>query len=195
MGLRIISGALRGRRLASVLGMSTRPTSDRLREAVFNILGPRVMDASVLDLFAGTGALGIEALSRGADSGVFIDNAVEALVVIRKNIAQCALKERSRVIRWNILKSLDCIQCHQPPFDLVFMDPPYGADMIVPTLNHLQRSASVGADVRIVVEHDASDCVPQVVSGFKIIDQRRYGKSFVSFLACLQCMTAPTGKR
>jgi len=194
MGLRIIGGALRSRRLDSVRGMSTRPTSDRLREAVFNILGQRVVNASVLDLFAGTGALGIEALSRGSDRCVFIDNAAEALVVIRKNITQCALEERSRVIRWNIINSLDCIQCHQPPFDLVFMDPPYGEDFIVPALSHLQRSASIVADVQIVVEHEASDCVPQVVSEFKIIDQRRYGKSLVSFLTCLQPMKAPTGK-
>lgn len=194
MGLRIIGGTLRGRRLASVRGMSTRPSSDRLREAVFNILGPRVVDASVLDLFAGTGALGIEALSRGADRCVFIENSIPALVVIRKNIAQCALEERSRVIRWNIANSLDCIQCRQPPFDLVFMDPPYGEDLIAPALSHLQRSASIGADVRVVVEHGVSNGIPPVVSGFKVIDQRRYGKSVVSFLACLHDMKAPTGK-
>lgn len=194
MGLRIIGGTLRGRRLASVRGMGTRPSSDRLREAVFNILGPRVVDASVLDLFAGTGALGIEALSRGADRCVFIENSIPALVVIRKNIAQCALEERSRVIRWNIANGLDCIQCRQPPFDLVFMDPPYGEDLIVPALSHLQRSASIGADVRVVVEHGVSNGIPPVVSGFKVIDQRRYGKSVVSFLACLHDMKAPTGK-
>jgi len=194
MGLRIIGGALRSRRLASVRGMSTRPSSDRLREAVFNILGPRVMDASVLDLFAGTGALGIEALSRGADRCVFIDNSVPALIVIRKNIAQCALEERSRVIRWDIANSLDCIQYSQPPFDLVFMDPPYGEDLIVPALSNLQRSASVAADVRIVVEHGLSNGIPPVVSGFRVTDQRRYGNSVVSFLACLHPMKPPTGK-
>lgn len=194
MGLRIIGGVLRSRRLDSVRGMSTRPSSDRLREAVFNILGPRVVNACVLDLFAGTGALGIEALSRGADRCVFIDKAVEALVVIRKNVKRCALEERSRVIRWNILNNLDCIQCHQPPFDLVFMDPPYGKDFIVPALIHLQRSASVVADVQIVVEHGASNGIPSVVSGFKVTDQRRYGKSVVSFLAYFQPMKAPTGK-
>ncbi|HSQ84309.1 MAG TPA: RsmD family RNA methyltransferase, partial [Desulfobacterales bacterium] len=89
MGLRIIGGALKGKKLHSVRNMSIRPTADKLRESIFNILSQRVLNAVVIDLFAGTGALGIEALSRGAESVLFVDNANGALSVLRKNIDSC----------------------------------------------------------------------------------------------------------
>lgn len=99
MSLRIIGGALKGKRLYSVRDMSIRPTADRLRESIFNILSQRVLDAVVLDLFAGTGALGIEALSRGAESVVFIDNRKGALSVLRRNIDSCMLDQKANIVK------------------------------------------------------------------------------------------------
>jgi 16S rRNA (guanine966-N2)-methyltransferase len=106
-------------------GLSTRPTADRIKESVFNILGHRVQSRNVLDLFAGTGALGIEALSRGATSAVFIDQAKAALTAIRTNIRNLALDNCARVIQWNISNGLKCLRSAPVPYDLVFMDPPY----------------------------------------------------------------------
>ena len=107
MGLRVISGRLKGKKLYSVHGSATRPTADRLRESIFNILSTRVFKAVVLDLFAGTGALGIEALSRGAVSAVFVDNSRKAVSIIRRNITSCAFDQRANIIKWDIKKNLN----------------------------------------------------------------------------------------
>ncbi|MDO8943083.1 MAG: RsmD family RNA methyltransferase, partial [Desulfobacterales bacterium] len=101
MPLRVIAGQLRGKLLATVPGRETRPTADRIRESIFNILGIAVRRAHVLDLFAGTGALGIEALSRGADFALFIENGREALGVLNRNIQSCRLADRARVLHWD----------------------------------------------------------------------------------------------
>jgi 16S rRNA (guanine966-N2)-methyltransferase len=108
--MRIIAGEFRGKRLAAAPGMATRPTADRVREAVFSICAAKVDGAVVLDLFAGTGAFGIEALSRGAACSVFIDMSSVALGIIQKNIAGCGLENRTRLIKWNIIKNLNCIR-------------------------------------------------------------------------------------
>ena len=123
--MRIIGGELKGRKLISVRGHHTRPTADRTREAIFNILGSRVHGAMVLDLFAGTGALGIESISRGAERVVFIDTYKRAISVLQRNIDAFSLGKKTTVIQWNILKNLDCIQSIDHAVDLVFMDPPY----------------------------------------------------------------------
>ena len=146
MGLRIIGGELKGKKLYTIPGTLIRPTADRLRESIFNILSYLVKEAVVLDLFAGTGALGIEALSRGADSAVFIDNNKKALSVIERNIQSCAVDNRSQIIRWDIVKNLNCINSVDSKFNLVFMDPPYNKGMIKPTLNNLHDSGYHGKD-------------------------------------------------
>ncbi|MEA3429150.1 MAG: RsmD family RNA methyltransferase [Thermodesulfobacteriota bacterium] len=108
--MRVISGNLKGKKLYSVLGKTVRPTSDRLRETIFNILAFHVKQAIVLDMFSGTGALGIEALSRGAESAVFIDIHNKALSVIKRNIKACKLENKTKVIKWDIIKNLNCIK-------------------------------------------------------------------------------------
>ena len=133
--MRIISGRLKGRKLKSVRGARTRPTADRVRESLFNILGPEsVRDAVVLDLFAGTGALGIEALSRGAARAVFVEKAQPAVTVLKSNLAACELTQTARVIQWDILKNLNCLKHCEKPFTLVFLDPPYDRGMVKTTL-------------------------------------------------------------
>jgi 16S rRNA (guanine966-N2)-methyltransferase len=182
MGLRIIGGELKGRKLYSVRGKTTRPTADRTRESIFNILSHRVTGTMVLDLFAGTGALGIEALSRGAESAVFVDNTRASLSVIRRNVESCALHERANIIRWNIEKNLNCLKAAKPGFDLVFIDPPYHRNLLKPTLFNLDQSKSLKHGSCIVVEHDSLEPVPTDLLAFELTDQRRYGKTLVSFL-------------
>jgi len=182
MGLRIIGGSFRGKKIFAVRGMRVRPTADRLRESIFNILSARVQDAVVLDLFAGTGALGIEAISRGAEYAVFVDNSRGALSVIARNIESCACGEQTMVIKWDVVRSLNCIKSFRPGFDLVFMDPPYGRNFIKPTLLNLYRSNSLAKGAYIVIEHAAAEPIPSDLEAFGLDDQREYGKTLVSFL-------------
>jgi 16S rRNA (guanine966-N2)-methyltransferase len=182
MGLRIISGNFKGKKLFAVRGMKVRPTADRLRESIFNILSARVQDAVVLDLFAATGALGMEAISRGAEYAVFVENSRRALTAIARNIKSCECGEQTKVIKWNINKSLNCIKSFSPGFDLVFMDPPYGRNFIDPALHNLYRSNALAKGACIVIEHAAAEPIPADLEAFGIDDQRKYGKTLVSFL-------------
>jgi 16S rRNA (guanine966-N2)-methyltransferase len=184
MPLRVIAGQLRGKLLATVPGRETRPTADRIRESIFNILGIAVRHAHVLDLFAGTGALGIEALSRGADFALFIENGREALGVLNRNIQACRLADRARVLKWDAAGNLNSLADGDRKFHLVFMDPPYCAGMIAPALRRLADSRCLADQARIVVEHAAGEAVGEDPP-FHLQDERRYGKTLVSFLTCV----------
>jgi len=179
--LRVISGTLKGRRLVSPAGLATRPTADRIKESVFNILSGGIADRRVLDLFAGTGALGIEAPSRGAETAVFIDQAKPALDAIRRNIVSLELEDRSRIIRWNIRKNLNCL-ISRHPFDLVFMDPPYGTGAVSPTLEALIACGALASTARIVIEHSDRERLHLCMDPLTLADQRRFGKTLVSFV-------------
>jgi len=181
-GLRIIGGDLKGKKLYSIPGTTIRPTADRLRESIFNILSFRVQDAVVLDLFAGTGALGIEALSRGAESVVFVDNNKGVISVIDRNVGACSLGNRAKMIKWNIKKNLNCLKSIRPAFNLVFLDPPYNQSMVKPALSNLEQSRSLGKKACFVIEHSPLEKIPKDLSCFEVTDQRRYGKTLVSFL-------------
>jgi len=180
--MRIIGGQLKGKKLFTFQGKAIRPTSDRLRESVFNILNGRVSNAVVLDLFAGTGALGLEALSRGARSAVFIDNYKQAMLLIRRNIQACGLDNISTVRYWDIKHNLNCIRSSVPVFDLVFMDPPYTKCLLKPTIYHLQHSGALTPHACIVIEHSLKEGIPDVWPDFTCTDQRKYGKTNISFL-------------
>jgi len=180
--IRIIGGELKGRKLVTVPGLQTRPTSDRVRESIFNILGDYVRGARVLDLYCGTGAMGIEALSREAESVLFADNHEQALRALKKNIKACSLESRAHTIRWNVLGNLNVIRSHSPAFNLVFTDPPYNKDMIQPSLLNLDLSRCLENGARLIVEHSPLEPIPENLFRFEITDQRRYGKTLVSFL-------------
>jgi 16S rRNA (guanine966-N2)-methyltransferase len=182
MSLRIIGGSLRGKKLHTVRGKQVRPTADRVREAIFNILSSRIHKAVVLDLFAGTGAFGIETISRGAEYAVFIDNSRAALSVIDRNIKACVYYDRTKIIKWDIKKNLNCIQAFEPAFNLVFMDPPYNKNITKQALLNLFQSNSLEQDACIIIEHAAAEPLEKDLGTFKIKDQRRYGKTLVSFL-------------
>lgn len=179
--MRIISGAFRGKKLAAFQGRATRPTADRVRESIFNILASALEDAVVLDLFAGTGALGLEALSRGARSAVLIDSEPQAIAIIEKNILSCRAMDRARAIRWDIRRNLNCLSA-SPAFDLVFMDPPYNAGLIAPAVRHLTTQNIVKNNASIIIEHAVKEPVEAEISGWELTDQRIYGKTAVSFL-------------
>jgi 16S rRNA (guanine966-N2)-methyltransferase len=181
MGIRVIGGDLKGRKLFTSRGLHVRPTADRVKESVFNILSHQVRQAIVLDLFAGTGALGIEALSRGAEFTVFIDNQKRACEGIERNIRTCKLENRSELISWNAVKNLCCIRSRRPPFNLVFIDPPYDKQLIEPVLQNLVESDALKPDAVIVAEHAVSERFEKKFNDLALADQRTYGKTLVSF--------------
>lgn len=183
--MRVISGYIRGHKLLTARGSTVRPTADRVKEAMFNILAPIITGANVLDLFAGSGALGIEALSRGAQSAVFIDSSPQALSVLRKNLKHCKIVEKSTVIRWDIKKSLTCLNSYPHKFDLVLMDPPYRRDMITIAIKHLLQCDCMADSAKIIAEHEP-DCRIQLPSrDIRITDTRRYGSNQLSFFSYL----------
>ena len=182
MTLRIIAGDLKGRKLRSVHGTKTRPTANRTREAIFNILASQTPDSRVLDLFAGTGAFGIEALSRRAETAVFIDIDNAALSVLKANIESLSLERQTQIIRWDLIKNLKCLNPLDIAFDLVFMDPPYRKNMIEPTLRNLHISQSLVSGTRVIIEHSQREPVVAGKLPYEIADQRKYGKTLVTFL-------------
>jgi 16S rRNA (guanine966-N2)-methyltransferase len=179
--MRIISGEARGRRLFAPQGMNTRPTADRVRESVFNILGRRVVGARVLDLFAGSGALALEAVSRGAEHAVLVDQDRSAAAVIEKNIALMRCADRTMVLNMDWRRALGKLEGRG--FSLVFMDPPYKMEE-----SYGQAACALGErqmlepDAVLVMEHSRSLSLQgRLGRGFEIFDTRVYGDSAVSF--------------
>ena len=179
--MRIIGGSLKGKKLYPIKGLAIRPTTDYLRESIFNILGDEVKDAVVLDLFAGTGALGIEALSRGAKTAVFVDKAPQAIKTLTRNICACCLEGRSTILRRDILRGLSFLKSIDRGFELVFIDPPYDKGFVERTMQLLDRAGSTSEEVSIVIEHSKREVMAKKVARFFLCDQRAYGKTLVSF--------------
>jgi len=181
--MRIISGSAGGLHLKVPKGHKTRPTADQVREAIFNILTSRFTldDVAVLDLFAGTGALGIEALSRGARSAVFVDANPEAQRVILENLKMTGLRQRGRLIRAYAIKGMKIVEEQQLLFDGVFLDPPYEEGLVDKTLRFLDTSSILAPQAWIVVEHSHHEEGAEMYSSLALTDRRRYGTTGVSF--------------
>ena len=172
--MRIVAGTLRGRALKSPASAAIRPTADRLRESIFNVLahayGDPVTDARVLDLFAGTGALGIEALSRGARFALFVEEAPEARALIRENVEALGLTGVTRIFRRDAAKLGDARQIE--PFNLVFCDPPYGRGLAERALASARAGNWLAPGALVVVEEETGAFVPP--EGFDEIERRAY---------------------
>ena len=181
--MRIVGGQFRGRTLATPKTLAVRPTADRLREALFNILvhayGDPVAGARVLDLFAGTGALGLEALSRGAAFALFIDDAAEARALMRENVEALGLGGMSRIFRRDATK----LGAAHPvePFSLVFLDPPYRQGLAEKALASAQAGGWLKPDALVVVE-EAAAAGFKTPAGFAESERRRYDDTEVMFL-------------
>lgn len=180
--MRIISGTSRGRRLLTPWRQSIRPTSDRVKESIFNILGKEVEWKVVLDLFAGTGNLGIEALSRGANRVVFVEKGRQALRLIQKNLLQCRMEGRSEILPKDVHRAIGILRQRQESFDLILMDPPYGKGLIQKTLMKLNSERIYHEDSILIIEHDRREPLPDVIGGWELIRQRKIGDTVISFL-------------
>ncbi|MBS3808611.1 MAG: 16S rRNA (guanine(966)-N(2))-methyltransferase RsmD [Desulfobacterales bacterium] len=181
--MQVIAGQFKGRKLFAPPGRSTRPTSGKVREAVFNICADIVRGAMVADLFAGTGAMGIEALSRGAGYTVFVEADRGAAELIKKNLAVCRALDRASVFCHDLRHASRVLENAGAAFDLVFMDPPYNAGALGPALQNLIKSGTLAPEAVVVVEHSPSEPVYRDPAVLEEFDRRRYGKTVVSFLS------------
>jgi 16S rRNA (guanine(966)-N(2))-methyltransferase RsmD len=152
--MRVIAGKYRSRTLRSLKGQMLRPTSDRLRETLFNILGPTVIGATFVDLYAGTGAVGIEALSRGAGLAIFVEQHAPAVALIRRNLESLAIGAETEILSMNVARAIERLEARHVHAQFVYLDPPYAADLEYrDALEALGESPLVAPEGRVVVEH------------------------------------------
>lgn len=175
--MRITGGELRGRRLASFKGTRIRPTSDKVREAIFNLIGQETEGLRVVDLFAGTGALGIEALSRGAREAIFVDNSPEALKLIRRNLALCGYEAKGILLKRDLTRGLpggSDPDRWKNGVDLVFADPPYRKGYLLPLLGRLSACSFLSSHATIVAEAGREEQLADG-GGLSLVKSRTYG--------------------
>jgi 16S rRNA (guanine(966)-N(2))-methyltransferase RsmD len=175
--MRISAGEHRGRRLQSPKGLRTRPTSDLLRQAIFNVVEAGVEGARVLDVFAGTGAVGLEALSRGAAAATFIERDRQALASLRANLASLDLASRARVIAGDALVALSRLARAGETFDCVFVDPPYGGDLALRCVEVLATGRILSENALLVVQAFHKNLLPVRIETLSRSWDRRYGET------------------
>lgn len=183
--MRVIAGQYRSRQLKSLKGLALRPTSDRLRETLFNVLGPEVNGSHFLDIFAGTGAVGIEALSRGAAEAVFIENHAAAAALIRKNIESLGISSGATVLANDALRGLAALATRRknlPRFTHVFLDPPYAnADDYLRVLHYLAAADSLAFDALVIAEHRHTFELPADVGSLHRVRVLKQGDAALTF--------------
>ena len=180
--MRVISGTAKGTKLNSIEEMSTRPTLDRVKEALFNIVQTKIEDSIVLDLFSGSGALGLESLSRGAKKAVLCDKSYEAIDIIKKNINKTHFEEKTKVLCMDYKK---CLSTIDEKFDLIFIDPPYKLDIAVNSAEIILDNNLLSPDGIIIIETDEEEREIQKIkklSNIEIINLRTYGRVKLIFL-------------
>ena len=182
--MRIIGGTLRARKLSAFKGVSIRPTTDRVREAVFNIIKPFLPRKKALDLFAGTGAMGIEALSRGVKEAHFVENNPTGAAIIRKNIEALGLNNRAKIFKRDVDAFLSECSHREAGYDLLFIDPPYNAGLTVPTLEKIAASGALSQEAVVIVEAGkrepiSDERLTRGFTGLTQIDFRKYGDSLI----------------
>ena len=175
--MRIITGSARGRQLSTPKGEETRPTADLVKQGLFSAIQFRIPGRRVLDLFAGSGQLGLEALSRGAAYAVFCDSSEPAIACVRKNAAACGLSEQTRVCRGDAFAVLDNLaRTEKSPFSLIFLDPPYSKGLCEKAMQRLCAQKLVSPYAICICESDAGDELPEQVADFALTRRLRYGR-------------------
>ncbi len=186
--MRVIAGTARGTKLQAPKGMQVRPTADRVKEALFSILGPRIPGACFIDLYAGSGAIGIEALSRGADFCVFVDNKRTNIALINENIAKTGFSSRARLICADAAKTIATLASENVQADLLFMDPPYNFSDLVTLVDSVLKQNIVADSGLVIAEHAFSN--RQWAEQFSSIRQKKYGDTCLTFIPCRDNISA-----
>ncbi|MBP3570265.1 MAG: 16S rRNA (guanine(966)-N(2))-methyltransferase RsmD [Lachnospiraceae bacterium] len=173
--MRVIAGSRRHLILKTVPGMAVRPTQDRTKETLFNILNPYLADCRFLDLFSGSGAIGIEALSRGAGDVVMVEQSPESLACIKENLKTTRLTEEARLLSMDVFRALSVLEAEKKAFDIIFMDPPYDNELERRVLTQLADSCLVNEDTLIVVEASLQTNFTYVNElGFEVFREKKY---------------------
>lgn len=180
--MRIISGTARGTKLYTLEGLATRPTLDRVKESIFNIIQNQIQGAMVLDLFAGSGAIGLEMVSRGAQKAVLCDNSKAAIEVIKKNIEKTHMCGKIELYNLDFEACIDKIQNEK--FDIVYLDPPYHTDYIMKSLKKIIDLKMLQKEGFIILETDEEERIIKEIEKIhvKIVDKRKYGRATIIFL-------------
>lgn len=192
--MRVIAGQARGRPLKAVPGESTRPTTDKVKEALFSMIGPFFDGERVLDLFAGTGGLGIEALSRGAGSAVFVDANARSIDVVRRNLEAVGMTGQAEVYRNDAARAIKALARKGVPFDLIFLDPPYAMETGDQLLCDLAERGLAAEGAIAVLEHASTRSYPERFSGFERIKHAAYGEAALSIYRHRQANEGESGQ-
>lgn len=178
--MRVVSGSAKGRPLKAVPGSGTRPTTDKVKEALFSMIGPYFDGEEVLDLFAGSGGLGIEALSRGASRAVFVDSDRRAVETVRANIAAAKLEQAAEVYRNDAMLALKALARRGRSFDLVFIDPPYRMKRADQYIICMEEHEMLRDGAAVVIEHEADFAYPETIGSAALRRRAEYGETSVS---------------
>ncbi|WP_427338566.1 16S rRNA (guanine(966)-N(2))-methyltransferase RsmD [Caloranaerobacter sp. DY30410] len=179
--MRVITGTAKGHKLKVPKGLSIRPTTDRIKESLFNILGNDLEDSVVLDLFAGSGSIGIEFLSRGAKECYFIDNSIISIKTIKENLIKTNLIAKSYVYKNTVERAIKKLGARGIKFDYIFMDPPYEKGLVIPTLEIIAAENLLKEEGIIIIEHESSlDLLNEIISFVKV-RENNYGNTKITF--------------
>ncbi len=181
MGIRITGGAWRGRTIRTVAGLAVRPTPAMIREALFNIVGPAVGGARVLDLCAGCGAVGLEALSRGAAQAVLVESHPASAAVIRRNLEALGAGDAARLVRADAARAIGMLARAAERFDLAFLDPPYDSGVAAACFRTPGLRAIIRPRCRVYVQHRRGGA-PEPGAGWRAVDERRFGDTVLTTL-------------
>lgn len=173
--MRVISGSRKGKSLKSVPGSQTRPTTDKVKEAIFNMIGPYFTGGIGLDLFAGSGGLGLEGLSRGLEKVIFVDRDLLAYQTVKANIKICGYEDQSEVYRNDSERALKAVMKRNISFDVIFLDPPYKKQKLIDLLQVMSQAKMLSENGSIVCEHSSDLELPKSVGDFTMIKTAKYG--------------------
>ncbi len=179
--MRVISGKVRGLKLNAPKNDDVRPTTDRVKETLFNMINSYIMDSDILDLFAGTGSLGIECLSRGANKCVFVDSSKESINIVKSNIKKARVENESTVLNIDFKGAIKSLSLKNQQFDVIFMDPPYYKNMFSDALNAVDSNNLLKEDGIIVVEHDTADEFPEEIGRLYKTKDKKMGNTTMTF--------------
>ena len=186
--MRIISGTMRGTKLFTLDSLNTRPTLDRVKEPLFSIIQSKIPEAIILDLFSGSGALGLEAVSRGAKKAYLCDNSKDAIHIIEKNVDKTKAQNHTEIYYKDYRSSLEEFSLKQIKFDIVFLDPPYKTDFSEKAVEIIINNNLLNKDGIIIIETDTTDTVLQNLKRLNVVlyDQRKYGRVSLLFLHAVE---------
>lgn len=180
--MRIISGKAKGTKLYTLEGTNTRPTLDRVKESIFNIIQNDIEDAEILDLFAGSGAIGLEFLSRGAKKAVLCDKSKDAIEIIKRNVQKTHMEEKTQLLNLDFEVCLDKIKNQQ--FDIIYLDPPYVTEYILKSIEKIIAQGNLKKEGLMILETDDEQRILREIESeeVRIVDKRKYGRATIIFL-------------